>query len=83
MKTLILEEQSDLGLHCLPRPICPKNYSHYGNMWACKLSQVLLAGGQLLLFCHQFLRTTGHKTELKKEKSYEPCKNSAYSISEQ
>ena len=20
----ILEEQSDLGLHCLPRPICPK-----------------------------------------------------------
>ena len=28
MKTLIrllLQEQSDLGLHCLPRPICPKN----------------------------------------------------------
>ena len=21
---LLLEEQSDLGLHCLPRPICPK-----------------------------------------------------------
>ena len=20
----VLEEQSDLGLHCLPRPICPK-----------------------------------------------------------
>ena len=21
---LLLSEQSDLGLHCLPRPICPK-----------------------------------------------------------
>ena len=21
---LLLEEQSDLGLHCLPRPVCPK-----------------------------------------------------------
>ena len=33
MKTLIrllLEEQSDLDLHCLPRPICPKTYDHYG-----------------------------------------------------
>ena len=20
----VLEEQTDLGLHCLPRPICPK-----------------------------------------------------------
>ena len=26
-----LEEQSDLGLHCLPRPICPKTLDHYGN----------------------------------------------------
>ena len=24
VKTLIIEEQSELGLHCLPRPICPK-----------------------------------------------------------
>ena len=24
-----LEEQSDLGLHCLPRPICPKTLDHY------------------------------------------------------
>ena len=34
MKTLIrllLEEQSDLGLHCLPRPICPKTWDHYGK----------------------------------------------------
>ena len=34
MKTLIrllLKEQSDLGLHCLPRPICPKTLDHYGN----------------------------------------------------
>ena len=30
MKTLIrLEEQSDLGLHCLPKPICPKTSDHY------------------------------------------------------
>ena len=27
---LLLEEQSDLGLHCLPRPICPKTEGHYG-----------------------------------------------------
>ena len=25
------EEQSDLGLHCLPRHICPKTKDHYGN----------------------------------------------------
>ena len=25
------QEQSDLGLHCLPRPICPKTYDHYGK----------------------------------------------------
>ena len=24
-------EQSDLGLHCLPRPICPKTKDHYGT----------------------------------------------------
>ena len=23
-QTAPLEEQSDLGLHCLPRPVCPK-----------------------------------------------------------
>ena len=23
-------DQSDLDLHCLPRPICPKTYDHYG-----------------------------------------------------
>ena len=35
MKTLIrllLEEQSDLGLHCLPRPICLKTLDHYGKL---------------------------------------------------
>ena len=26
---LLLYEQSDLGLHCLPRPICPKASDHY------------------------------------------------------
>ena len=25
----LLLEQSDLGLHCLPRPICPKTLDHY------------------------------------------------------
>ena len=25
------QEQSDLGLHCLPRHICPKNLDHYGT----------------------------------------------------
>ena len=23
--------QSDLGLHCLPRPVCPKTFGHYGR----------------------------------------------------
>ena len=27
---LLLQEQSDLGLHCLTRPICPKTQDHYG-----------------------------------------------------
>ena len=27
-----LEEQSDLGLHCLPRHICPKTWDHYGKI---------------------------------------------------
>ena len=27
---LLLEEQSDLGLYCLSRPICPKTKDHYG-----------------------------------------------------
>ena len=25
-------EQSNLGLHCLPRPICPKTLDHYGTI---------------------------------------------------
>ena len=25
------QEQSDLGLHCLPRPICQKTKDHYGR----------------------------------------------------
>ena len=33
---LLLEEQSDLGLHCLPRPVCPKTWEHNGN---CQLKQ--------------------------------------------
>ena len=29
MELQTVYEQSDLGLHCLPRPICPKTYDHY------------------------------------------------------
>ena len=25
------QEQSDLGVHCLPRPVCPKTLDHYGT----------------------------------------------------
>ena len=28
---IFLEEQSDLGLHCLHRPVCPITQEHYGN----------------------------------------------------
>ena len=28
---LLLEEQSDLGLHCLLRPICPNISNYYGS----------------------------------------------------
>ena len=28
---LLLQEQYDLGLHSLPRPVCPKTWDHYGN----------------------------------------------------
>ena len=30
-QTALLKEQSDLGLHCLPRPVCPK----FSNFMAC------------------------------------------------
>ena len=30
------QEQSDLGLHCLPRPVCPKTWDHYGRFITCK-----------------------------------------------
>ena len=26
-----LQDQSDLGLHCLLRPICPNTKNHYGK----------------------------------------------------
>ena len=28
-----IEEQSDMGLHCLHRPACPKTYDHYGTLF--------------------------------------------------
>ena len=41
-------EQSDLGLHCLPRPNGPKTYDHYGNLpksnlpWHCSCQTIFL-----------------------------------------
>ena len=46
VKTLILEEQSDLGLYCLPRHICPKALDHYGT------SQISLYDWSALPFCY-------------------------------
>ena len=48
MKTLIrllLEEQSDLGLHCLPRSIRPNTLGHYGNL--CLTQKLLPVTGML------------------------------------
>ena len=28
------DQQSDLGLHCLPRPVCPKTYEHYVTLYS-------------------------------------------------
>ena len=28
---LLHKEQSDLGLHCLPRPVCTETKNHYGS----------------------------------------------------
>ena len=30
---LLLQKQSDLGLHCLLRPICPNASNLYGSLW--------------------------------------------------
>ena len=32
-QTAPLRSRSDLGLHCLPRPICPKTLDHYGTQF--------------------------------------------------
>ena len=36
----LLWEQSDLGLHCLPRPICPKSLDHYLHVLSIRLRAV-------------------------------------------
>ena len=33
IRLLLLLEQSDLGLHCLPRRDCPKTLDHYGIVY--------------------------------------------------
>ena len=38
---LLLEEQSDLGLHCLSRFVCPNIQDHYG-IWHSKLVLYIL-----------------------------------------
>ena len=30
---MLLKEPSDLGLHCMPRPICPKILGHYSKCY--------------------------------------------------
>ena len=33
-------EDTDLGLHCLPRPVCPKTLDHYcGSLEVCDLDK--------------------------------------------
>ena len=27
-------DQSDLGLHCLPRPVCPKTQDHFSRIFS-------------------------------------------------
>ena len=48
-------EQSDLGLHCLPRPICLKTWDHYRN---CNFSKFIDRSGLLLLW---ILNEPGHE----------------------
>ena len=55
MKTLIrllLKEQSDLGLHCLPRPIRLKTLEHYGVLCCISGLQVSVVGLERAL--HQY-----------------------------
>ena len=50
MKTLIrllLEEQSDLGLHCLPRPVCPKTLGEHGGLVVESLTPEREVGGSI------------------------------------
>ena len=32
MVNSVVPDQSDLGLHCLPRPVCLKTKDHYGRV---------------------------------------------------
>ena len=42
-QTALVEEQSDLGLHCLPRLICPKNLGHYSSTGSTVVAQTHLS----------------------------------------
>ena len=48
---LLLEEQSDLGLHCLPRPICPKTKDHYSKVQSVKQQNLQKYISCILLLC--------------------------------
>ena len=37
---LLYKEESVLGLHCLPTPICPKIWDHYSNVLGFQLSEI-------------------------------------------
>ena len=57
----LFAEQSDLGQHCLPRPICPKIWYHYGICR--KWNAICAATNFYMLFCWR------HITCLKQKKS--------------
>ena len=41
---------SDLGLHCLHRPVCPNTYSKYGNLITASPSEIILDPPLLITF---------------------------------
>ena len=34
--------QCDLGLHCLPRPVCPNTLDHYSNRHITDISKIVI-----------------------------------------
>ena len=47
-------DQSDLGLHCLPRPVCPKTYKNYGIFFFFVFFYVLICNKTLYMYDEEF-----------------------------